>query len=88
MPTDHHYRRCDSQWASVAKHDQEVFTPFWRVTSDMEAHSFSLCQFWHRKAERELQSRVGTSEAGFTTKAFVVELPTMCSEHGDKLERK
>lgn len=34
--------------------------------------------------QEELQSRVGTPAAGFTTKAFVVELPTVCSEHTDK----
>lgn len=53
---------------------------------ELDVHSFS--QFWHRIGGSEPQSREGTSEAAFSTKAFLVKLPTVCSEHTDKLQRK
>jgi len=78
LPTDHHYGWRDSEWTSAAKQGQEVFSPFRRVISELDAHSLLLCQFWHRRGGSEPQTRVGTSKASFSTKAFAVELPTMC----------
>lgn len=53
----------------------------------LELDVHSLSQFWHSRGS-EPQSRVGTAEAAFTTKAFLVKLTTVCSEHTDKLGRK
>lgn len=48
---------------------------------ELDVHSLS--QFWHRRGGREPQSRVGIAETAFTTKAFLVKLTTVCSEHTD-----
>lgn len=66
----------------------KVFTAFWRVITELDAHSLSYANSGTGEEATNCKAGWEYLKLVLPPKPLVLELPTMCLEHVDKLERK